>query len=478
MQVDDRTAIAENFICQLWEKNYFSTVPLLTIKKESVTIISLGLRNFDAGPDFKGITVKLQNQVYHGDLEIHRAPEDWYQHGHHADPAYSNVILHLIIGKPTPAEPAIKLDRKPVPIEVFVDIAEAEFPRLAKKYQLQIPVYHSLPRCSLAGERIEKIVSVIDYFSRTRFYDKVERFKEQHQQSSWNQVLYVGLMEALGYSKNQIPFRKLANLIPFEALAREVQRVPPAEAGSWLQGVLIGAAGLLPSQDKSFDWKKINDQQTVTFINQLETIWTDFFERLGISPMSRAEWLFFRLRPANFPTRRIAGASKILSRFIIDGFLEKLIKIVTGLKQDPHKIIKEIESYLICQTDGYWAYFYQLENSSAELPSPVSGKLIGLDRAREIVINIFLPVLFAYGEEVEDAQLKIQILQLYQQYPKTVNNSIIKNMVDQLSNDQNQLADHINSAARQQGLIHLFKLFCRRRECDRCEQERARNNPS
>lgn len=474
MQVDDRSDIAEHFICQLWQKNYFSTVPLITTKNESFSIVSLGIRNFDAGPDFRGISIKINKQVFQGDLEIHRAPQDWYLHGHHADPAYNNVILHLVIGKQSRAEPAINLDRKPVPIEVFVDISDTEFPALAKKYQLKFSEYKSKAMCSLSLRDSDEIISVVDYFSRERFRAKVERFKEQHQQSSWNQALYLGVMEALGYSKNQAPFRKLANLIPYEAFIREVQRVPAGEIVFWLQSILLGAAGLLPSQDTSFDWKKINDQHTLEFVNQLENSWKEFLDRLGIEPMKRDEWLFFRLRPINFPTRRLAGASYILSHFIEDGFLEKLLKIISGLKQDYQKIVKEIENFLVCKTDGYWANHYQMENAPSELKTATTATLIGGDRAREIVINIFLPVLYAYGEEVEDFQLKIRVMQIYQQYPKTAHNSIIKKMIGLLTNEKNDVADKIKTAARQQGLIHLYKLYCRRRECDRCMDERTK----
>jgi len=97
MKVDDRSAIAELMINQLWEQDYFSTIPIRSVDGQDVTIISTGVKNKDAGPDFKGITIKVNDQIFHGDLEIHRAPEDWYQHSHHADPAYNHVVMHLVI---------------------------------------------------------------------------------------------------------------------------------------------------------------------------------------------------------------------------------------------------------------------------------------------------------------------------------------------------------------------------------------------
>ncbi len=472
MKIDDRSAIAEHFICQLWEKEYFANIPLKTTDEKSVTIISMGKRNFDAGPDFLDIAIKLADQIYQGDLEIHRSPEDWYQHKHHADPAYNNVIMHLIIGEKTEHEPAVRLNRQQVFAEVFVHIRDEDFPLLAKKYKLKPPEYSPTFNCELSFYETAQILSVINHFARERFHSKTERFLEQHHYASWNQVIYLGVMEALGYSKNQLPFRKLANLLPFEALARELNQKGIEHGEIHLQALLFGAAGLLPSQDPSFDWKKVKDKDTQNYIEKIESLWRSFSSRIGIEPMRRDQWLFFRLRPSNFPTRRIAGASLILTKFLNDGFLEKILKIVNGLIDHHPLLIKELEHCFFTKTKGYWATHYQLEQNVTEADPGKNVTLIGKERGRSIVINIILPVLLAYAKETEDSQLMIHMLQIYQQYPKTTENSVTKKMSSMLFNRDNLIIKKsINTAAKQQGLIHLYKLHCRRRECDRCQED-------
>jgi len=471
MKVDDRSPIAEHLIYQLWEQNYFSSIPLKTIEGHKVTIISAGIKNEDSGPDFKDISIELDDQIYHGDLEIHRASEDWYQHSHHADPAYNNVIMHLVIGPEQFKEPAIRLDRHPVPAQVFVDITEDEYTLLAKKYRLYS--YEKTPDsiCPLRNNNDDFKIAVIDHFSRERLQAKADRFTEQRQTSSWNQILYVGTMEALGYSKNQIPFRKLAQRIPFEALMREFQRITKDESLYRPLGLLMGAAGLLPSQDTSFDWRKIKDQESQDYVSRLEDLWSEFSTRLGLKPMRQEEWHFFRLRPSNFPTRRLAGASLILQQFVKAGILETILRIVEGLKEKYQQIIKELENLFICQTIGYWATHYRLEEKAPELANQKSATLIGKQRAREIVINIVLPVIFAYAAEIEAPLLKITILQLFRVYPRVSSNSIIKEMSRRLFGEEKIATQFINTAARQQGLIHLYKLYCHRQECERCQNE-------
>jgi hypothetical protein len=471
MKVDDRSSIAENLIFRLWEQNYFSTMPLKSIDGREVRIIATGIKNEDSGPDFKGITIRLNEQIFHGDLEIHRAPEDWYQHSHHADPAYNNVVMHLVIGPEKYKESAIRLDRHPVPAQVFVDISDDQYTLLAKQYHLYSPKEPPDSICRLRKKSDNFKVSVIDHFSRERLQAKAARFAEQRQTSSWNQILYIGIMEALGYSKNQVPFRKLAQSIPFEALKREFHGVSKEESLLRPLGLLMGAAGLLPSQDKSFDWRKIKDEDTQTYVSQLEDVWAEYSTRLGLKSMQQEEWHFFRLRPSNFPTRRLAGASLILQQFTSDGILEIMLKIIEGLKDNYQQLIKELENLFVCQTGGYWATHYRVEEKVPELANEKTATLVGKDRARDVVINIILPVVLAYANEIEDSLLKINLLQLYHVYPKISPNSIIKEMSKQLFGEIKQINQSIKTAARQQGMIHLYKLYCHRGECDRCQDE-------
>jgi len=470
MKVDDRSPIAELIINQLWEQNYFSTIPLKSIAGPDVTIISTGIKNQDAGPDFKGITIRLNDQIFHGDLEIHRAPEDWYQHSHHADPAYNNVIMHLVIGPEKYKEPAIRLDRHPVPAQVFVDISDDQYKQLAQRYHLYSLEQTTDSLCLLGNKNDDFKIAVIDHLGRERLQAKADRFAEQRETSSWNQILYLGVMEALGYSKNQIPFRKLAQLIPVEALMREFQGITKQSALYRPLGLLMGAAGLLPSQDKFFDWRKIKDQDTQAYVSQLEDVWAEYSTRLGLKSMGQEEWQFFRLRPSNFPSRRLAGASLILQQFTKAGILETILRVIQGLRENHQQLIQELEKLFTCQTGGYWATHYRVEEQAPELLNEKTATLVGKERARDIVINIVLPVVLAYAAEIDDSSLKITILQLYQVYPKFSSNSIIKEMSQQLFIDVKTANRIIPTAARQQGLIHLYKLFCHRGECERCQE--------
>lgn len=471
MKVDDRSCIAEHLIFQLWQKNYFSTIPIQTVDGRSVTILSTGILNQDSGPDFKNISIKVEDQIFQGDLEIHRAPGDWYTHQHHADPNYNNVVMHLVIGAFTPHEPPVRLNRLEVDVQVFTEISPEQFDYLAKKFKINMKNSSQQFFCQLSQTDTGFKLQFIDHMGRQRLEAKAYRFSEQRVSSSWNQILYVGIMEALGYSKNQIPFRKLAQLLPFEALMREFQHAANANPLFKPLALLLGVAGLLPSQDPSFDWKKVKDEETRDYVTTLEAIWGNYADRLGLNVMGKDEWQFFRMRPNNFPTRRLAGASLILRQFIDGGILEKLLKLTEGMQDKPSSLIKEFERLFTCKTDGYWATHYLLDNKPDDLAGDTTVTLIGKDRAREIVVNIVLPVMLAYAREIENSALNIQIMQLYRQYPKISSNSVIKKMSHLLFAPQHKMNELISTAMKQQGLIHLYKLHCHRKECERCKHD-------
>ena len=69
---------------------------LSTVGGEEVRVIDPGVLNTDAGPDFFNAKVRIGSQQWAGNVEIHVKASDWYRHGHDRDPAYGNVILHVV----------------------------------------------------------------------------------------------------------------------------------------------------------------------------------------------------------------------------------------------------------------------------------------------------------------------------------------------------------------------------------------------
>jgi len=88
--------------------------------------------------------------------------------------------------------------------------------------------------------------------------------------------------------------------------------------------------------------------------------------------------------------------------------------------------------------------------------------LVGNARASEIVINVLFP--FAYSWYGSSEQVSGKILELYRLHPKISYNSIERHMMAQLG----LRARQVDSACKQQGLLHIYKTRCTQGGCGGC----------
>ena len=86
----------EDFLHYLWKHKKFKTQGLKTAKQEAVTIINVGEHNHNTGPDFFNAQLKIGEQLWAGNVEIHIKSSDWFVHNHETDSNYDNVILHVV----------------------------------------------------------------------------------------------------------------------------------------------------------------------------------------------------------------------------------------------------------------------------------------------------------------------------------------------------------------------------------------------
>ena len=139
----------------------------------------------------------------------------------------------------------------------------------------------------------------LDRAGDERFLARSRGFAHEMAETSPDQVVYAGLMEALGYASNRKPFRELSQRVPFSALA-ELRGEPPTTRLLALEALLVGASGLLSHVRP-----------------------TDAARRA----MSGRKWRLFRVRPANHPVSRALGAARLIDRHMDTG-------LAAGLEAD------------------------------------------------------------------------------------------------------------------------------------------------
>ncbi len=85
----------EDFLIYLWTYQLID-LNLKTTDEEDVAVQKPGLRNTNSGPDFFNGKVKIGDTTWAGNIEIHIYSSDWHKHQHQLDPAYDNIILHVV----------------------------------------------------------------------------------------------------------------------------------------------------------------------------------------------------------------------------------------------------------------------------------------------------------------------------------------------------------------------------------------------
>jgi hypothetical protein len=173
--------------------------------------------------------------------------------------------------------------------------------------------------------------------------------------------------------------------------------------------------------------------------------------------MKAADWCFFRVRPDNFPTRRLVALSCLISRYHKSGLLRGILRLIKKAPAGTER--RWLEDGLAVAGRGYWENHFDFGVTTGR-----ASALLGYEKASAIVINTILPFAAAWAELDSDPKLKNKAGEIYGRYPGTGDNELTRYMKQQL-----RLRPDIRlSACQQQGLIHIFNAYCRRRNCTQC----------
>ncbi len=445
-----RAKLTESQVIKIWQHQLLDRAELATGEGESIKIIYPGRTNDGRGADFRDAVIASSKGVIKGDIEVHVKSSAWQGHRHHHDPAYNRVILHVVMWRDT--EEATSLQNgETVPVLALNECIKSPIGRLDREYS---PASFSMSCFGATGHMPEDTVAeVLDAAGRERFLAKISRFQVDSAQTEVSQCLYQGIMGALGYSKNKLSCQELARRVPLRILESITQGETTAEEClARQQALLLGTAGLLPSQRRN---RHQADESDDKWANKLEGLWASFRQT---EAMSRDDWHLFRVRPINSPVRRIAAISYLVLRYKRKGILEGLADMV---KEAP--LIKghiRLERGLLVAANGYWASRFDFG-----LPGGIRiSNLLGGGRAADIAVNVLLPFMVAWSDLGSQPELERKAFALYRSYPRLTANTVERHMMHQLGLSSGL----VNSAVRQQGLIHIYNSLCIQGRCDCC----------
>ena len=413
----------EAFLHYAWKFQKFEDAGLQLVSGQGISVIRPGHHNPLAGPDFLDARIRIDDTLWAGHVEIHVNASDWYAHKHQNDPAYNNVILHVVwhndvpvLGKEEVPIPTIAL-RHYVPENLYVSYTE-----LLKKRTVFIPC--------------EKDIATVDPFIRHAWLERLylERLKRrvfdiqddlERSIGNWEAAFFIQLASGFGTKINKAAFTALARQIPFRVLSRSRSNARSLEA------LLMGMGGILEGE-QGVDPYLLDLRQEFQYLKH----------KFKLSPLTLERVHYFKLRPTNFPTLRLSQLA---------GLLHRNADLLTKCMEK--KSLAEFHQLLRVRASSYWDTHYTFGNHSTPKPKVTSRTFINT-----LVVNTILPFKYAYLRSRGSDPWSV-VLQLIQQI-KPESNSIIRGY--------QEIGIEANSAMDSQALLELYGNYCQSKRCLEC----------
>ncbi len=410
----------EDFLHYIWRHELFEK-KIITDTNEEVEVLSPGQQNHDAGPDFTNARIRINGTIWAGNVEIHTNSANWNIHNHHKDPAYNNVILHIVnqAGKQCYLQ-----NGELVPTAVLHYNQE-----LYENYKTILSSNKEIPcqkDISLADGLIVRLW--LDSLCIDRIESKTNQIEEvlQYTNNNWEEAFYIILARNFGFKTNALPFELLAKSIPLKILGKYSSNLNQLEA------ILFGQAGFL------------QENHDCDYHNALKKEYIYLKKIHQLNPLEKHLWKFLRLRPSNFPTIRIAQFANLVNKS--KHLFSKTIEANN---------LNDLTKLYNCNTSEYWETHYNFNKESVK-----KIKHLGKSATYGLFINTVIPFIFIYGKNRMKPELTDKALQFLGQIPPE-NNSIIRKW--------KEIGFEIKSAAESQALIHLTNNYCISKNCLYCQ---------
>jgi hypothetical protein len=413
--------VKEDFLHYVWQYKKFAFSNLTTVSGELVTIISVGQYLEQAGPDFFNAQLVIGSQLWAGTVEIHLKSSDWYVHHHEQDRNYDNVILHVVWEYDVPV---FRKDNSEVPV---LELRPYVSKSLLDPYR-SLVTPKSWIFCETQIKGIDPIY--FRHWMERLFFERLERKSIPIQQflssteNDWEAVLFYILAKNFGLNTNGALFLKVAQSIPFSVIRKERFELASLEA------LLFGQAGMLPLEAEDVYVRDLKERYA--YLKQKYQLLAPIVE-----PVT-----FFKHRPDNFPTIRLAQLAALYHRH------ENLFTALIAVRSKA--VLAELFSGSV---SAYWQTHYQFDRASVGKKKKFSSSFIDL-----LAINTLVPLQFAYAQSLgKDVTESLMVLL---QTIVSEKNSIVEKFAT--------FGVKTKDAFETQSLLQLKQVYCDQRRCMQC----------
>lgn len=406
----------------IWQQRLWAQLDQQTTDGLPIEVLSVGEHNRDAGPDFSHAHLRIGQQEWVGNVEIHVRASDWRRHHHHTDPAYNNVILHIVCEDD---ETAINARGEQVTQCVLRYPQDQDYLQQLIMHAHQMDQAFATIPCS---QQLIRMPEMLSQGWRTALLKERWRCKTESilrllpiTKNNWAQAFYITLAHNFGFHTNSQPFELLALQTPLSYLMKHRNSLMQVTA------MLLGQSGLLNASTADTDEK--------------QWLWQEYQflqKKFSLVPIDAALWKRGRLRPQNAPEVRVRQFARLIceSEFLFSQMLEA-------------DSIDALRQLVIAPS--------QPCSSSSQLILPPQ---MGIASVDILLINTFLPYRYAYALAQQKNADAERALALMNDIPAE-NNTIIRQW--------RALGQRVRSAADSQALLHLFQHYCQHERCIHCE---------
>ncbi|MEJ2494960.1 MAG: DUF2851 family protein [Ignavibacteriaceae bacterium] len=480
--------IREKLLYEIWKGKNFQ-IPVKTPSGQEIEIIDVGENNKDsAGPDFLNSRIKIGNITYQGDVEIDFRHSDWKSHGHYLDKRFNKVVLHIIFSNEKFQPYVITQNGRKVDTVSLANVIDDDYKSMIQQAIISERNHRdfTMPCSSINGEVPQNDkMKFITHLGIERFQKKEKRifdrliemvylkemnirepvvhydFGENFQNKKfstedfnsplvWQQLIYEMIFEALGYSQNKDIMLRLAKALNLEFFSKLSEK---ENIDRIIESAMFNVSDLIPKDYST------PDEESAEYIRSLIETWSEIKESYDGIYFNKQKWHFFRLRPFNFPTIRIAGGSVLLKKILMDDLFGKIVEMFSK-DEGPGKIISYLRNIMIVKAHGFWSSHYVFEKKAKERLK----YFIGLSRADDIIVNVILPVFSVYFEIFRMKEETKRVKKLSLNYIQNDSNKIVDQVVQSLNLNRGTV-----KSIDMQGMIELFRYYCVKERCKECE---------
>jgi hypothetical protein len=424
--------VAEITLSAAW---HAGAVParLATTNGVSLEAIHRGTWSHGLGPDFRDALILFDGrELRAGSVEIHLRTRGWEDHGHHLDPAYDAVVLHLV-GQDDGTETR-RLNGGIVPVAIIGPVDRFDVPEIAAWD------WHSVGGATCASRLSStspaSVRDLLRHLGDVRLAARSARLEGRLSLEPPGQVLWSEVLDGLGFAMNREPMRELARVVSLSSIEELLHAMPSDYRPAVARGVLLGAAGFLPLSPSEAHLGGLTNRE----VAELESHWLEHGGPWRDATIPAMAWNRSRVRPANHPVPRLLAAACLLSAASAQS---GMLPTILGLVLEP--------------TDP-------IETLRALTGSDLSPG-IGRDRAIDMLASGIIPLALALAAHSGDLDLADAASRDWEQLPAPSPNAVTRRAVRQVAGPSPLGKIGARGA---QGLIHLDTVLCQPRRCFEC----------